>query len=140
MLTASTVSFVGDCSRALGADRDPDLGLAVDGTPERAVPGVDDADRVTRLGGGVGIERKDATVVSTPSVVRRLTDAAAERDVAHQPEVASNVGTDTRALGTAAGATPVGALSVPVRYYHYRGRDRTRPRPARDGRPPDRGT
>ncbi|ESP87151.1 M42 family metallopeptidase [Candidatus Halobonum tyrrellensis] len=105
-------------ARALGADLDPDLALAVDGTLERGVPGVDEADRVTELGAGVGVKRKDATVVPTPTVVEWLETLAADRDIPTQPEVASNIGTDTGALQTAAGATPVGALSVPVRYHH----------------------
>ena len=105
-------------ARALGVDLDPDLALAVDGTLERGVPGVDDADRVTELGAGVGIKRKDATVLPTPSVVEWLESLAADRAIPAQAEVASNIGTDTGALQTAAGATPVGALSVPVRYHH----------------------
>jgi endoglucanase len=105
-------------ARAVGADLDPDLALAVDGTLERSVPGVDDADRVTELGAGVAVKHTDATVVPTPAVVRRLEALAAERGVPFQREVAANIGTDTGALQTAAGATPVGALSVPVRYHH----------------------
>lgn len=105
-------------ARAVGADVDPDVALAVDGTLERAVPGVDPADRVTELGAGVGVKRADATVVPSPTVVRRLEALARERDVPFQREVAANIGTDTGALQTAAGATPVGALSIPVRYHH----------------------
>jgi len=105
-------------AEAVGVDLDPDLAVAVDGTLERSVPGVDAADRVTRLGAGVGVKHKDATVVPTPGVVKRLEALAAERGIPFQREVASNVGTDTGALQTAAGATPVGAVSIPVRYHH----------------------
>lgn len=105
-------------ARGVAADLDPDLALAVDGTLERSVPGVDPADRVTRLGDGVGVKHKDATVVPTPAVVRRLEALADERGVPFQREVADDIGTDTGALQTASGSTPVGALSVPVRYHH----------------------
>ncbi|WP_435063923.1 M42 family metallopeptidase [Halobaculum sp. EA56] len=105
-------------AEAVGVDVDPDLAVAVDGTLERAVPGVDPAERVTALGAGVGVKHKDATVVPTPAVVGRLEALAEERDIPFQREVAANIGTDTGALQTAAGSTPVGALSVPVRYHH----------------------
>ncbi|GAA0257484.1 M42 family metallopeptidase [Halobaculum roseum] len=105
-------------AEAVGIDVDPDLAIAVDGTLERGVPGVDEADRVTTLGDGVAVKRKDATVVPTPAVVRRLEALAEERDILYQREVAANIGTDTGALQTAAGSTPVGAVSIPVRYHH----------------------
>ncbi|WP_348610584.1 M42 family metallopeptidase [Halobaculum rarum] len=105
-------------AEGVGVDIDPDVAIAVDGTLERAVPGVDAADRVTTLGGGVAIKRKDATVVPTPAVVDRLEALADDRGVPFQREVAANIGTDTGALQTAAGSTPVGAVSIPVRYHH----------------------
>jgi endoglucanase len=105
-------------AEGVGVDLDPDVALAVDGTLERSVPGVEAADRVTTLGDGVAIKRKDATVVPTPAVVRRLEALAQERGVPFQREVAANIGTDTGALQTAAGSTPVGAVSIPVRYHH----------------------
>jgi len=105
-------------AEGVGVDIDPDVAIAVDGTLERAVPGVDAADRVTTLGDGVAIKRKDATVVPTPAVVERLEALADDRGVSFQREVAANIGTDTGALQTAAGSTPVGAVSIPVRYHH----------------------
>ena len=105
-------------AEGVGVDLDPDVAIAVDGTLERSVPGVDAADRVTTLGDGVAIKRKDATVVPTPAVVRRLEAIADDRGLPFQREVAANIGTDTGALQTAAGSTPVGAVSIPVRYHH----------------------
>ncbi|MFC6785452.1 M42 family metallopeptidase [Halobaculum halobium] len=105
-------------AEGVAVDVAPDVAIAVDGTLERAVPGVDAAERVTTLGDGVAIKRKDATVVPTPAVVRRLEALAGERGVPFQREVAANIGTDTGALQTAAGSTPVGAVSIPVRYHH----------------------
>lgn len=105
-------------AEAVGVDIAPDVAIAVDGTLERSVPGVDAADRVTTLGDGVGIKHKDATVIPTPAVVDRLEALAADREITSQREVAANIGTDTGALQTAAGSTPVGAVSIPVRYHH----------------------
>ncbi|MFC7136812.1 M42 family metallopeptidase [Halobaculum litoreum] len=123
---AGTVHFVATTQEEVGlrgaeglaVDAEPDLALAVDGTLERSTPGVAPADRVTTLGDGVGIKHLDATVVPTPAVVRRLEALADERGIPYQREVAENIGTDTGALQTAAGSTPVGAVSVPVRYHH----------------------
>ncbi|MFC7068345.1 M42 family metallopeptidase [Halobaculum lipolyticum] len=122
----ATVHFVATTQEEVGlrgaagvaADVDPDVAVAVDGTLERSTPGVQPEDRVTTLGDGVGIKHLDATVIPTPSVVRRLEALAEERDIPFQREVADNIGTDTGALQTAAGSTPVGAVSVPVRYHH----------------------
>lgn len=105
-------------AEAVGVDIAPDVAIAVDGTLERSVPGVDAADRVTTLGDGVGIKHKDATVIPTPAVVDRLESLAADHDIPSQREVAANIGTDTGALQTTAGSTPVGAVSIPVRYHH----------------------
>ena len=103
---------------ALGVDVDPDLAVALDGTLEQSYPGVDPADAISKLGDGVGVKRKDASVVPTPAVVDRLESLAEERGIAFQREVARNIGTDAGALQNAGGARPVGGLSVPVRYHH----------------------
>lgn len=107
-------------ARAIATDDefDPDLVIALDGTLERSVPGVDAADRITTLGDGVGIKRKDASVIPSPEVVDWLTEVAEDEGVEHQREVAWNIGTDTGALQNAGGAVLSGALSVPVRYHH----------------------
>lgn len=107
-------------ARAIATDDqfDPDLVIALDGTLERSVPGVDEAETITTLGDGVGIKRKDASVIPTPTVVDWLTGVAADEGVDHQREVAWNIGTDTGALQNAGGAVLSGALSVPVRYHH----------------------
>lgn len=107
-------------ARAIATDEalDPDLVIALDGTLERGVPGVDEADRVTELGAGVGIKRKDASVVPSREVVDWLTGVADEESITHQHEVAANIGTDTGSLQFDGGAVASGALSVPVRYHH----------------------
>ena len=107
-------------ARAIATDDqfDPDLVIAIDGTLERSVPGVDDAETITTLGDGVGIKRKDASVIPSPAAVDWLTAVAEEVGVDHQREVARNIGTDTGALQNAGGAVLSGALSVPVRYHH----------------------
>ena len=107
-------------ARAVATDDrfDPDLVLALDGTLERSVPGVDAAETVSTLGEGVGIKHKDASVIPSPAVVEWLADVADAEGIDHQREVAANIGTDTGALQNAGGAVLSGALSIPVRYHH----------------------
>jgi endoglucanase len=105
-------------ARAIATSSDPDLVIALDGTLERSIPGVAEADRITTLGDGVGIKRKDASVIPSPAVVDWLTNVAEREGIEHQREVARNIGTDTGSLQFDGGAVASGALSVPVRYHH----------------------
>ena len=105
-------------AQAIGVDRKPDLGLALDVTVANDVPGFEDAEHVTDLGAGAAIKLKDGSVITTPAVVRRLREVAEYRDVPTQLEVLPSGGTDTARLQSAGGAAPVGAISVPTRYLH----------------------
>jgi endoglucanase len=105
-------------AEAVGADLDPDLGLALDVTVASDVPGVEAADRVTELGEGTAIKLKDGSVITSPAVHRRLRSIAEAEGIPHQLEVLPSGGTDTAGFQTSAGARPVGALSVPTRYLH----------------------
>ncbi len=121
-----TVHFAGSVQEELGlrgatalaADYEPDLAIALDGTLERSVPRTPPADAMTKLGDGVGIKAKDSTVIPSPRVRKAFTRLADEREIPYQTEVARNIGTDTGALQSAAGATHAAALSVPVRHHH----------------------
>ena len=105
-------------AHALGVDLDPDLAVALDVTVANDVPGFDAGDRVTELGEGVAIKLKDSSVITNRKVNRRLRDLAEEREIPHQLEVLPAGGTDTAGFQKAAGAKPVGALSIPTRYLH----------------------
>lgn len=112
------VGLRGAAAIATDDDVEPDLAIALDGTLERGVPGVAESERISECGAGVGIKRKDASVIPSPRVVDWLTDVAEAEGIDHQREVAWNIGTDTAALQSAGGAVLSGALSVPVRYHH----------------------
>ena len=105
-------------AQAVGVDLAPDLALALDVTVANDVPGFEDGEHVTELGAGCAVKLKDGSVITSPPVVRRLRAVAADRDVPTQLEVLPSGGTDTARLQSAAGATPVGAISVPTRYLH----------------------
>ncbi len=105
-------------ARALGVDIEPDLAIALDVTIADDVPDSGSNATVTELGEGTAIKLKDASVITSPKVNRRLRDLADDHDVEHQLEVLPAGGTDTAAFQVVAGATPVGALSIPTRYLH----------------------
>ncbi len=105
-------------AQAIGVDLEPDLGIALDVTVANDVPGFEAGEHVTRLGEGAAVKLKDGSVITTPKVVRRLREVAEDRGIDHQLEVLPSGGTDTAKLQTAAGAAPVGAISIPTRYLH----------------------
>lgn len=105
-------------AQALGVDLEPDLALALDTTVANDVPGFDDGEQVTELGGGAGIKLKDSSVITNPKVHRRIREVAEGEDIDYQIEVLPAGGTDTGGLQRSSGATPVGAISTPTRYLH----------------------
>jgi endoglucanase len=80
-------------AKALGVDISPDLALAVDTTVANDVPGFEDGEHVTELGGGAAIKLKDSSVITNPKVHRRLRGVAEERGIDHQTEVLPSGGT-----------------------------------------------
>ncbi|MFP4590261.1 MAG: M42 family metallopeptidase [Halobacteriales archaeon] len=105
-------------ARALGADVDPDLAIALDVTIADDVPDAGANATVTELGEGTAIKLKDASVITSPKVHRRIRALADDRDIPYQLEVLPSGGTDTAAFQVVGGATPVGAISIPTRYLH----------------------
>ena len=105
-------------AHALGVDLAPDLAIALDVTVANDIPDFDDEEQVTRLGEGTAIKLKDSSVITNPKVHRRLRAVAEARDIPYQLEILPRGGTDTAGFQTTAGATPVGAISVPTRYLH----------------------
>ena len=106
-------------ARALGVDIDPDIAIALDVTIADDVPeGGNSRAPITELGDGTAIKLKDSSVITSPKVNRRLRDLAEEHDIEHQIEILPAGGTDTAAFQVVAGATPVGAISIPTRYLH----------------------
>ncbi|MEF8831104.1 MAG: M20/M25/M40 family metallo-hydrolase, partial [Halobacteriales archaeon] len=105
-------------AEASSVDVDADLAVALDVTVANDVPGFEDGKHVTELGGGAAIKLKDSSVITTPPVHRRMREVAEDEKIPHQMEVLPAGGTDTAAYQTAAGARPVGAISIPTRYLH----------------------
>lgn len=105
-------------ARALGVDVDPDLAIALDATIADDVPDAGSPVSVTELGEGTAIKLKDSSVITSPKVHRHLRDIAEEQPIDFQLEILPAGNTDTAAFQVVAGATPVGALSIPTRYLH----------------------
>ena len=105
-------------ARTLGVDIDPDLALALDVTVANDIPGFDAGEHVTELGDGTAIKLKDSSVITNPKLHGRLQSIAEDEGIDYQLEILPSGGTDTAGFQQAAGAKPVGAISVPTRYLH----------------------
>lgn len=103
---------------AAAAELKPEIGLALDVTIANDVPGAQEKDRVTIMGGGIGIKHMDSASISSPKLVRHLQDVADSNKIPWQPEILPAGGTDAGAIWRVPGGAHVCTLSVPSRYVH----------------------
>jgi endoglucanase len=97
----------------------PDIGINLDVTLANDVPGVNDHEKCTTLGDGIGIKVMDKSVICTPSLVQFLEKIADEESIPHQREVLTAGGTDTSAMQYLVGiGSHVTSISCPTRYIH----------------------
>ncbi|MCR4404722.1 MAG: M42 family metallopeptidase [Candidatus Acetothermia bacterium] len=96
----------------------PDIAIAVDVTLACDVPGVSEAEQITRLGQGTAIKLKDAASISNPRLVRRLVDLAEEKGIKYQLEILPRGGTDAGALQLTKEGVAAATVSVPTRNVH----------------------
>jgi endoglucanase len=93
-----------------------DLGLAVDVTRTGDTPNGPVME--VALGKGPAIKVRDAGMLADPRVKDLLVTRAQEAKLPVQLEVLEGGWTDARAIQTARGGVPAGAVSVPARYIH----------------------
>lgn len=105
-------------ARVAGFAVKPQIGIALDVTIAADMPGVSDAQQVTRFGKGVAIKLTDSASISHPGLVRAMRRLAEEREVPYQMEVLPRGGTDAGALQMAQEGAAVITLSLPTRYVH----------------------
>jgi endoglucanase len=105
-------------ARVSGFGISPDIGIALDVTIASDVPGAQEADYVTKLGGGVAIKIKDSASISNPKLVRFLRKLAEERDIPYQLEILPRGGTDAGALQLTKEGVAAVTISIPTRYVH----------------------
>lgn len=97
----------------------PDIGINLDVTLANDVPGTEQHQHCTTLGGGTAIKILDKSVISSPEIVEFLTDTAISNNIPYQREVLTAGGTDTSAMQYLMGlGTKVGCISTPTRYVH----------------------
>jgi tetrahedral aminopeptidase len=110
---------IGTRGASVAAHRTPkDVGIAVDTTLARDLPGIDDAKAVTRLGEGVSLKVMDKYQITHRRLLDAVRTLARERDIPHQLEVGLPGGTDAEAIEIAGDGAPAIALSIPSRYAH----------------------
>ncbi|MGA9160295.1 MAG: M20/M25/M40 family metallo-hydrolase [Actinomycetota bacterium] len=110
---------IGTRGASVAAHRiEKDVGVAVDTTLARDLPGIDDAKAITRLGDGVSIKVMDKYQITNAGLLHLVRDLARERAIPYQLEVGLPGGTDAMAIETAADGVPAIALSIPSRYAH----------------------
>jgi len=95
----------------------PDLGIAIDVTGVGDVPKADTKIAVS-LGKGAAIKIMDRSLISTPSVVAMMEQAAQENGIPVQREVLPYGGTDAGAIQKSRCGVATGAVSIPCRYIH----------------------
>jgi endoglucanase len=119
IVVGSVQEEIGTRGASVAAHRIPkDVGVAVDTTMARDLPGVLPGRVVTRLGGGVSIKVMDKYQITNANLLAFTRRLARERDIPHQLEVGLPGGTDAEAIEVAGDGTPSIALSIPSRYPH----------------------
>lgn len=103
---------------AAGWSVKPDIAIALDITLANDIPGIGEADQITKLGAGAAIKIMDGSLLCHPKVVDHFR-AIAERDgIKHQMEILPRGGTDAGAIQRLHGGIPSFTLSIPTRYVH----------------------
>ena len=96
--------------------KEPDIGIALDGTGWGDTPGTSIPE--IKLGEGIGVKVMDRASISNPALREELIACAEKAGVKAQREVLPYGGTDAGAMQQSRGGIPVCTLSVPCRYVH----------------------
>ncbi len=101
---------------------DPHAAIAIDVTIAQDIPGVDEAEHVTKLGKGPAIKvidgRKGTGLISDPRLVDKLIEVAKAKSIPYQIEVAPGGTTDASAINLVREGVPSATVSIPTRYLH----------------------
>src|SRR5690606_3047167 len=97
---------------------EPDVGIALDTTLAVDTPDIKDHQRITKLGGGVGIKVMDSSSISTRWLLDEFLALAEQGGIDHQLEVLPLGGTDAGAIQRSRLGVPSITLSMPSRYVH----------------------
>ena len=94
----------------------PDMAIAVDVTRTGDTPSSSAMN--VKLGSGVAVKVKDASVICHHEVRESLIDVAKKNNIKYQLEVLEKGGTDAGAIHLSHEGVPSGGLSIPTRYIH----------------------
>lgn len=97
---------------------EPDMGIAVEGTVCADLPGLEDHQWVTRLGGGAAVSVMDRGSIPSRRMVDELLRLARENGIPVQFRESTAGGNDAAAMQLARSGCPVASVSVPCRYIH----------------------
>jgi endoglucanase len=97
---------------------EPHVGIALDTTVAGDLPGIPGDQRVTTLGGGVGIKVMDGSMISHRGLLDELVALAKKKKIKHQLEVLPRGGTDGGAMQRSRAGVKTITLSIPTRYLH----------------------
>ena len=97
---------------------EPDIGIAIDVTLACDIPGLEDHEAVTKLGGGVAIKIMDSMSISHRGLVDSFIQTAETNEIPYQLEILPRGGTDAAPMQAAGRGRPVITVSVPCRYVH----------------------
>lgn len=93
------------------------IGIAVDVTAVDDVPG-SSHEGTAILGKGAAIKILDKSALSSPEVVRKMTEAAEKCGIPHQKDILTGGATDAGAMAGVRCGMLVGGVSIPCRYTH----------------------
>ncbi len=106
-------------AEAVSSAINPDFGIAIDTTIAYDLPGSQEHEQVTSLGGGVAIKILDGRAICDSRMIKFLRSTADKEEIQWQHEVLPLGGTDTAAIQrSGAGGAIAGALSIPTRHIH----------------------
>jgi endoglucanase len=103
---------------AAGWSVKPDVAIALDITLANDIPGIGEADQITKLGSGTAIKIMDSSLICHPGVVAKFRELAETREIPHQMEILTRGGTDAGGIQRLHGGIPSFTLSIPTRYVH----------------------
>jgi len=95
-----------------------DIGIGLDTTLSCDTPGVNDNERVTKQGDGVGIMVQDSSMIADHRLSQELCDIAEKKKIKHQRCILPRGGQDGAAIQRANHGARTAAIVVGTRYIH----------------------
>jgi putative aminopeptidase FrvX len=96
----------------------PDVAFAIDTGVAGDVPGISEADSVTKLGKGVAVSIYDASMIPNLALRDFVFDIAEQNGIPYQVDFMEGGGTDAGRIHTHAHGVPSVVIGIPTRYIH----------------------